>query len=51
MSRKAEIVFRTSQAVIDRFNSLMDDLNTSKEETLTYPLDLRRYSLPFYNCR
>lgn len=39
MSRKAEIVFRTSQAVIDRFNNLMDDLNTSKEETLTYLLD------------
>lgn len=39
MSKKAEIVFRTTQAVIDRFNNLMDDLNASKEETLSYLLD------------
>ena len=39
MSKKAEIVFRTSQAVIDRFTNLMDDLNASKEETLSYLLD------------
>ena len=40
MSKKADITFRTSQEVLDRFASLVSELNATNEQALIYLLDL-----------